>query len=103
MAPDYRLLPEVSGKEILEDMDDFWHWIHSPRFAEIIKDASDGYIIPDLEKLLVVGESAGKCFVVKSNMTNKGSDSSIRRLSGYTTSTQLPIKNPCCHRSLSSY
>ncbi|KAK4866873.1 hypothetical protein LT330_008036 [Penicillium expansum] len=59
VAPDYRLLPEVSGKEILEDMDDFWHWVHTPQFAEIIKDASDGHIIPDLDMLLVVGESAG--------------------------------------------
>ncbi|KAI2671609.1 hypothetical protein CBS147355_8601 [Penicillium roqueforti] len=59
VAPDYRLLPEVSGKDILEDMDDFWHWIHSPKFAATIKDAGYGHIVPDIDKLIVVGESAG--------------------------------------------
>ncbi|KAJ5606853.1 hypothetical protein N7537_003472 [Penicillium hordei] len=59
VAPDYRLLPEVSGKDILEDMDDFWHWVHSSQFAETIKDASDGHVTPDLDRLLVAGESAG--------------------------------------------
>lgn len=68
MAPDYRLLPEVSGKDILEDMDDFWHWIHSPKFAATIKDAGYGHIVPDIDKLIVVGESAGESFVVKSCM-----------------------------------
>ncbi|CAG8903137.1 unnamed protein product [Penicillium egyptiacum] len=59
VAPDYRLLPEVSGKEILEDMHDFWHWVHSPQFVEVINAASGGYILPDLNRVLVVGESAG--------------------------------------------
>jgi hypothetical protein len=57
VAPDYRLLPEVSGKDILEDMDDFWHWVHSSQFAETIKDASDGHVTPDLDRLLVAGEA----------------------------------------------
>ncbi|KAJ6185112.1 hypothetical protein N7519_006413 [Penicillium mononematosum] len=59
VAPDYLLLPEVPGKEILEDMGDFWHWLHSPQFVEVIKYASDSRITPDLDRVLVVGESAG--------------------------------------------
>lgn len=70
VAPDYRSLPEVCGKEILEDMEDFWHWVHSPQFAKTIKDASDGHVIPDLDRLLVVGESAGRSSVVVLNMAN---------------------------------
>ncbi|CAG8341584.1 unnamed protein product [Penicillium salamii] len=59
VAPDYRLLPEVSGKDILEDMNDFWRWIHSSGFFKIVHDASAGHITPDVSRLLVVGESAG--------------------------------------------
>jgi hypothetical protein len=47
VALDYRLLPEVSVKEILEDIDDSWHWLHSPQFVEVIKYASDSHITPD--------------------------------------------------------
>jgi acetyl esterase/lipase len=68
VAPDYSLLPEVSGKEILEDVDNFWHWLHSPQIFEMIKSASDSRITPDLDRVLVVGESAGKSFVAESTM-----------------------------------
>ncbi|CAG8050110.1 unnamed protein product [Penicillium olsonii] len=59
LAPNYRLLPEASGKDILEDLDDFWRWLRSPKFVEVIKAASSQQITPDLDTVLVVGESAG--------------------------------------------
>jgi hypothetical protein len=27
VSPDYRLLPESTGQAILEDVEDFWHWL----------------------------------------------------------------------------
>jgi acetyl esterase/lipase len=30
VAPDYRLLPESNGVDILDDLDDFWKWLRDP-------------------------------------------------------------------------
>ncbi|KAI9739787.1 MAG: hypothetical protein M1834_006508 [Cirrosporium novae-zelandiae] len=29
VTPDYRLIPEANGTDILEDVKDFWDWVHS--------------------------------------------------------------------------
>lgn len=29
IAPDYRLLPEANGVDILSDLEDFWQWLHN--------------------------------------------------------------------------
>ena len=58
MSPDYRLLPEVSGKEILEDIDDFWQWFCRDSVEETCIGLHQ--IGLDRDAVLVVGESAGK-------------------------------------------
>lgn len=60
MAPNYRLLPEASGNDMMEDMDDFWRWLQSPLFTGIINNASSGCLSPDINRILLVGESAGR-------------------------------------------
>ena len=30
VQPDYRLLPEANGEEVLDDIDDFWTWLAFP-------------------------------------------------------------------------
>lgn len=60
MSPNYRLLPEASGQDVLQDMDDFWNWLHTGGLAQSLKGTGHGYIIPDLERILMLGESAGQ-------------------------------------------
>lgn len=58
VSPDYRLLPEHSGKDIIEDVRDFFAWVHSPNglVGAIPKDLG---IELDTDNLLVTGGSAG--------------------------------------------
>ncbi|KAJ7583361.1 Alpha/Beta hydrolase protein [Mycena floridula] len=57
VTPDYRLMPEAKGKDLLEDIDDFHKWLQNglPGF---LAESSPGFS-PDLTKILVIGESAG--------------------------------------------
>ncbi|KAF5647839.1 uncharacterized protein FTJAE_1522 [Fusarium tjaetaba] len=60
ISPNYRLLPEVKGRDIIHDMGNFWNWLHSGgpssrHFAAI----GQQKLQLDLIRTLVVGESAG--------------------------------------------
>lgn len=64
--PDYRLLPEHSGKEILEDVRDFFAWVADPKGL--------GAALPegvevDTSDVLVTGGSAGGYLAVQSALT----------------------------------
>lgn len=63
VSPDYRLLPESKGVDILEDLDDFWNWVQTD-LPGVIAARSTGLEV-DLERIVVTGDSAGKmCSVV---------------------------------------
>jgi acetyl esterase/lipase len=57
VAPDYRLLPEACGADILDDMDAFWTWFLGtlPTLAE----SESWNVRPDASRILCVGHSAG--------------------------------------------
>lgn len=57
VSPDYRLLPEATGWDILEDVRDFWHWMASELPKALHGSRSD--IELDLGRIAVSGESAG--------------------------------------------
>ena len=57
VAPDYRLLPESSGLEILEDLKDFWIWV-TAKLPEYLKGIGS-VAQPDYEHVMAYGESAG--------------------------------------------
>ncbi|PLB50268.1 alpha/beta-hydrolase [Aspergillus steynii IBT 23096] len=57
VLPNYRLLPDSSGMDIMEDIDDFWGWVTS-KLADTLRDSTNG-IEPDLSKMMTAGESAG--------------------------------------------
>ncbi|KAJ7583890.1 Alpha/Beta hydrolase protein [Mycena floridula] len=57
VAADYRLLPEAKGKDLLEDLDDLWKWLHKD-FPTFLAESAPGFS-PDLTKILSTGESAG--------------------------------------------
>lgn len=62
IAPDYRLLPEATATEVLNDMEDFWHWLHDtlPTLA------ATWNAVPDLTRLACTGQSAGGYLAVQS-------------------------------------
>jgi acetyl esterase/lipase len=57
---DYRLLPEATGNDILDDVSDFWAWL-SKDFPTAMANTKTG-IEPDVQDIAVIGESAGKLF-----------------------------------------
>ncbi|KAI2793722.1 hypothetical protein POX_a00306 [Penicillium oxalicum] len=59
VTPDYRLLPESNGLDILSDLDDFWAWMQNDLASTIASAQPTSSIQPDLSKILVAGESAG--------------------------------------------
>lgn len=62
VTPDYRLLPECTGLDILADVADFFAWLPKSLSAHV----SSHNIQPDLTHVLVTGESAGGWLAIQS-------------------------------------
>jgi acetyl esterase/lipase len=58
VSANYRFLPEATGLEILEDVDDFWSWLHSDDLKDLLA-THETPIELDLDKVLSAGDSAG--------------------------------------------
>ncbi|KAF2850391.1 alpha/beta-hydrolase [Plenodomus tracheiphilus IPT5] len=73
VLPNYRLVPEHSGADILSDLDDFWTWFHSDKLSSFLK--SQGVVANlDYDHVLVSGDSAGGYMTLMSGLTQpKGS------------------------------
>ena len=68
VLPNYRLAPEASGADILEDLRDFWAWINDKSVDKYL--ASQGVTLDiDYEHLLVLGDSAGGYMALQSGLT----------------------------------
>lgn len=67
VSPDYRLLPESNGLDILEDLKDFWTWVRRDLsgYLQSIGSAAE----PDLEHILAYGESAGGYLALQTALT----------------------------------
>ncbi|KAJ5495085.1 hypothetical protein N7539_000201 [Penicillium diatomitis] len=59
VTPDYRLLPESTGRDILSDLNDFWSWIKIDLASNVSTVHPSSTIQPDLDKVMVMGGSAG--------------------------------------------
>ncbi|KAL5585693.1 hypothetical protein FOVSG1_013385 [Fusarium oxysporum f. sp. vasinfectum] len=57
VSPDYRLIPEATGTDVLTDVEDFWDWVRDS-FPAKVSGISSGLSL-DLSRLAVTGESAG--------------------------------------------
>lgn len=66
IAPDYRLLPEATGADIMDDMHAFWNWfLHSlPGIAA--SECWDHW--PDVHRVISAGHSAGGSLALHSAM-----------------------------------
>ncbi|KAI1402583.1 putative polyketide synthase [Hypoxylon fuscum] len=62
IAPDYRLLPEAKGTDLLEDVEHFWTWMAS----DLPSISKSWHARPDLSKILCCGQSSGGWLSVQS-------------------------------------
>lgn len=58
LAPNYRLLPEAKGLDILSDVNDFFDWVHSDLQTSISKSITDVEV--DTKRIFIDGDRAGK-------------------------------------------
>ncbi|KAJ5948736.1 hypothetical protein N7454_002043 [Penicillium verhagenii] len=66
VTPDYRLLPEATGHDILADLASFWEWLPrhlEPKLASFYPEVR---IRPDFDRILGTGSSAGGWMVSQS-------------------------------------
>jgi acetyl esterase/lipase len=63
--PAYRLIPEGTGADIIDDQRDFWTWLHSGAFVAGVKSLYPN-VTPDLDRIASSGESAGGYLVIQS-------------------------------------
>jgi acetyl esterase/lipase len=59
LTANYRLLPESTGVDILEDVDDLWGWLHSNEVAALLFTSTDLSVELDLSRVITAGHSAG--------------------------------------------
>ncbi|KAK3306751.1 Alpha/Beta hydrolase protein [Chaetomium strumarium] len=70
LCPAYRLIPESRAVEILDDVGDFWTWLHAHLPAEIA--ARYPHLTPDLTRVVASGESAGGYLALQSALQFNG-------------------------------
>jgi acetyl esterase/lipase len=58
VSPKYRLLPEATGLDIDDDLEDFWTWLHTPEIHNILSNHTTPTDL-DLNRILLAGDSAG--------------------------------------------
>lgn len=63
ITPDYRLMPEANGLDILQDVRDFYNWLATPNNLDNY--LPDG-VSASLNRILVTGESAGGWLALQS-------------------------------------
>lgn len=65
VCPDYRLLPEATGLDILSDIDSFWSWLPANLEAELTSHINP-ILRPAFDRILVTGDSAGGFCAIQS-------------------------------------
>ncbi|OQV05508.1 hypothetical protein CLAIMM_10235 [Cladophialophora immunda] len=91
VSPDYRLLPESTGQAILEDVEDFWHWLTGggmskdnqtrgvPSFEDQVAQIAPA-VQTDLSRILVSGGSAGAFCAMHLALSHSGPSPSRARI-----------------------
>jgi acetyl esterase/lipase len=68
VLPNYRLAPEHTGNDILEDLTDFWAWFNSGGVDKYLTSQSITAEL-DYDHVLASGESAGGYMAIQSGLT----------------------------------
>ena len=58
VSPNYRLLPESSVLEVLEDVEDHWRWLHQS-LPLLLQRETNNTVKADLSRIMTIGDSAG--------------------------------------------
>ncbi|KAI9050808.1 hypothetical protein LZ554_004927 [Drepanopeziza brunnea f. sp. 'monogermtubi'] len=58
VSANYRLLPESTGMDVMEDLDDLWAYLHSS-LPDVLKKSKIEGVGVDLERIITAGDSAG--------------------------------------------
>ncbi|KAL0938098.1 uncharacterized protein CTRU02_207829 [Colletotrichum truncatum] len=58
VSPNYRLVPEASMDDVLEDIEDHWKWIHA-ELPSFIQQQTNNRVSVDTKRILTGGDSAG--------------------------------------------
>ncbi|KAI4727175.1 alpha/beta-hydrolase [Aureobasidium sp. EXF-10728] len=66
VSPDYRLLPESSGLDIITDLHNFYAWLHTHFTSFLTTSFPQKTPSADLSDILITGESAGGYMAVQS-------------------------------------
>ncbi|KAF2722340.1 alpha/beta-hydrolase, partial [Polychaeton citri CBS 116435] len=66
LMPDYRLLPESKGVDIIDDVRDFLSWLSSEKLSGLLPEGIEA----DWDKVVVNGESAGGWLALQSAFVN---------------------------------
>ncbi|KAJ4248776.1 hypothetical protein NW762_012614 [Fusarium torreyae] len=66
ISPNYRLLPEVKGRDIIQDMANFWAWVHSGGPERHLASMGQSRVKLNISQSLLVGESAGGYLALQS-------------------------------------
>lgn len=70
VLPNYRLLPEHTGADILSDLSDFWNWFGSGSVGTFLSSAHPDLTLDlDVDHVLVSGDSAGGYMALMSALT----------------------------------
>lgn len=59
VCPAYRLIPESTTGEIMDDIDDFWKWVHRPDGLQAAVHTARPNLTVNLDRVALHGESAG--------------------------------------------
>ncbi|KAF5236483.1 hypothetical protein FANTH_11251 [Fusarium anthophilum] len=57
VSPNYRLIPEATVSDVLQDLESFWAWLHNYLPSQV--SMNFGNVRLDIQKIVVAGESAG--------------------------------------------
>ncbi|KAH8591248.1 Alpha/Beta hydrolase protein [Bisporella sp. PMI_857] len=92
VTPNYRLIPEAKVVQILDDVKDFWSWLHSSLLSEVAN--IDRSISLDLSKVAVAGESAGGYLSLQSSLLFPEANISVVMAQYGTLDIDSPFYNP---------
>ncbi|KAJ5721749.1 uncharacterized protein N7483_009683 [Penicillium malachiteum] len=68
--PDYRLMPESTGMDILSDIDSFWLWLSESLELNLTALYPQLNLRADLDRIFLTGDSAGGFCVIQSLLRN---------------------------------
>ncbi|KAL4756512.1 alpha/beta hydrolase [Aspergillus foveolatus] len=69
VSPNYRFMPQATGLDIYDDIEDFWTWLRSPVLQELLAEHKTPTQL-DLDRTLVAGESAGGLLSINASLTH---------------------------------